>query len=462
MAIKHKYLVLNISRANQRPRQYVLSKGKRYTVGQSGSNNLILYGTEYPKQHVLFEQLNGTYILNVKPFVQGEIVLDSSRLNIADLIKYDILPRRGDSYLIKLSPQKQGYVKVGDTKIDFSFQYVTPKASTVPLKSPVFSWTRATIKGLASDLLFKSIFLALLTINILVLYALKDYKIKEKKEIDITKVPQRLAKFIPKPPEQLLDQGSLNMAANVASTETSKSKDKNSNGKNSGRSKRSNGGRRRGTGRRGNPAASKGLLAIIGGEGASAAKSGSIIDALVDKGLVADLNSMIGGGTNLVTGKSNTKDEIDPLDQLIGTGGSGGIDDIISALDNTETAVPSVTLKKRTKIDLIKPQATQGQSEAVGDRSEESVFAKVNARQGQITYIYNKYLKIKPTLRGKVTIEFVIAANGTVKSARVVESTLHYPPMERELLAFIKRLKFEPIAFGDVTFVFPFQFAKPN
>ncbi|RME30008.1 energy transducer TonB [Candidatus Parcubacteria bacterium] len=460
MAEKSKYLVLNISRNDQPPKQFVLTKGKRFTVGQSGNNNVILYGTEYPKQHVLFEQLNSTYVLNVKPFIKGEVSLNNSKLDISDLIRHDILPRRGDSFLIKLSPQKEGYVKVGDTKIDFSFQYIVPQKRTIPAKSPVYSWTRATIKSLGSDLLFKGIFLTLLLANILILYALKDYRVKEKKEIDITKVPQRLARFIPKPPDEILSQGTSELAANISDSEAEQKSDK----KESGNSKSSNqrgSSRRRGSGR-GNPVASKGLLGIIGGTGQASAKSGSIIDALVDKGLVADLNNILGGGTNLKVGKNNTKDAEDPLDQLIGTGGSGGIDDILASLDNTESAVPTVTLKKQTKIDIVKPQATQGKTEAVGDRSEESVFAKVNARQGQITYIYNKYLKIKPTLRGKVTIEFVIAANGTVKSARVIESTLNYPPMERELVALIKRLKFEPIAFGDVTFVFPFQFARVN
>lgn len=460
MAEKNKYLVLNISRNNQPPKQYVLTKGKQFTVGQSGSNNIILYGTEYPKQHVLFEQLNSTYVLNVKPFIKGEVSLDDSKLSISELIRHDILPRRGDSYLIKLSPQKQGFVKVGDTKIDFSFQYIVPQKRTIPAKSPVYSWTRATIKSLGSDLLFKAIFLTLLTLNILVLYALKDYQVKEKKEIDIAKVPQRLAKFIPKPPDELLNQSSSELAANISGTESEQKNDKKESS-NSQKSNRSGSSRRRGSGR-GNPVASKGLLGIIGGTGTANAKPSTIIDALVDKGLVADLNNIIGGGTNLKVGKNNTKDAEDPLDQLIGTGGSGGIDDILASLDNTESAVPSVKLKKETKIDIVKPRATAGEAEAVGDRSEESVFAKVNARQGQITYIYNKYLKIKPTLRGKVTIEFVIAANGTVKSARVIESTLNYPPMERELVALIKRLKFEPIAFGDVTFVFPFQFARMN
>jgi TonB family protein len=330
----------------------------------------------------------------------------------------------------------------------------------VPVKSPVFSWTRATLKSLGSDLLFKGIFLFLLTINILILYGLKDYQVKERKDIDIEKVPERLARFIPKPPEEIFNEGASNIAANASSSD-SENKSESNKSKNSKKSG-SRGNRKRSS-RAGNLAASKGLLGIIGGTGTSAAgKTGSIIDALVDKGIVADLNSILGGGTNLKVGNGKTKDASDPLDQLIGGGGGGGgIDDILANLD-ADPIVPKVNLKKKTVIDLVKPRATSGTTEAVGYRSEESVFETVNARQGQITYIYNKYLKIKPTLRGKVSIEFTIAASGKVTSARILESTLNYPPMERELLSFVKRLKFRPIDSGSVTFVFPFQFAKLN
>ena len=454
MTARYKTLVLNIIRSNH-VRKVYLKGGGQFTVGQSGDNDLILYGTEYPKKHTLFYQKSGVYQLNVKPFINGEVTLNSSSLKISDLLQHDILPQKGDSYFIRLSPDKQGFVTVGDTKIEFSFQYIE-RTATRTIKSPVYSWTRATIKSLGSDLLFKIIFLTLFTFNAFVIYALKDYEVNIEKKMNIEKMPERLAKFIIKPPEVLTDSGTNALTADTESADSNEKSNKEKNKKSSS-NRQGNRKGRRGSGR-GNPAASAGLLGLIGGSGSSS-KTSSIVDALVDKGLVADLENILGGGTNLKVSKNGTKDKVDPLDQLIGTGGSGGIDDW---LNDMEEDVPQVTLKKKAKVDLIRPKEMRGSSEALGYRSEQSIMDVVLSRRGRITYIYNKYLKRNPNLRGKVSIEFTIAANGFVINARIIESTINHPQLERELLALVKRLKFDPIPSGNVTTIFPFQFSKVN
>ncbi|OQX96241.1 hypothetical protein B6I21_01450 [candidate division KSB1 bacterium 4572_119] len=453
MTDRYKPLVLNISRSKQK-KTFVVPKGGHFSVGQNGNNDLILYGTEYPKRHTLFYQKNGNYLINVKPFINGEIKLDSSTLQIGELVKHDILPQQGDSYLIKLSQNKQGFVTVGDTRIDFSFQYIERKIPVV-VKTPVYSWTRATFKNLGSDILFKLIFLLLFSANALLIYSFKDYKVNIKKEIDLEKMPERLAKFIAKPPEELLAEESSSTSSNMETGETTEktTKDKN---KSSG-NKSSNNRTRRGS-RRGNPAASSGLLGLIGGTGTNE-KSSSIVDALVDKGLVADLESILGGGSNLKVGKNGNKDKTDPLDQLIGTGGSGGIDDWLTDM---EEDVPQVALKKRAKVDLIKPQKVTGSTEALGYRSEQSIMNVVLSRRGRIEYLYEKYLKRNPNLRGKISIEFTIAANGFVTNAKIIDSSINHPQLQRELLSFVRRLKFDAIPSGSVTTVFPFQFSKVN
>ncbi len=454
MAKRNKSLVLNVTRAKQ-SRQFILNRGGKFTVGQSGNNDLILYGTEYPKRHTLIVQKNGSFQINIKPFINGEITLDRSTLRIDDLVRHDILPHNNNSFFLKLSQNKAGFLTVGDTRIDFSFQEVQRIKPTLVLKSPEYSWTRATIKSLYSDLLFKFIFLIIFALNVLLIYSLKDYTVNIKKKFDIERMPERLARFIIKPPEELFaEEGSATGAnlENAGNAEKSSNKKKNSSSDRSG-----NKSRRRGSGR-GNPAASTGLLGLIGGTGSSSNAS-SIVEALVDKGLITQLDNILGGGTNLKVGKNGTKDKTDPLDQLIGTGGSGGIDDFLNDMDD---AAPQVTLKKRAKVDLVKPQKVSGSSEALGYRTEQSITNVVLAKRGQIQYTYEKYLKRNPNLRGKISIEFTIAANGFVKSARIVDSTINHPQLKRELLALVKRMKFEAIPSGDVTTVFPFLFSKLN
>lgn len=454
MAQSYRQLVLNIMQGGK-ARQFVIQKDRDFTIGQRRDNDLTLMGQKLPKRHTLISQKNGIYLINVRPFIDGNISLNDSTLRIRDLIQHQVLPRSGENLVLKLTPEMHGFLTICDVKIEFEFKQVQVKPKIV-YNTSVFSWQRAVLRGLVSDLLFKTIFLILFILNVLIIYAFKDYEVNIEKKFDIEKMPERLAQFIIKPPEEIFEVDTKTLTGTMEDIEErqkAESKEK----QNSSNKKR---GRRQRSGKpRGNPAASAGLLGLIAGTGSSG-KSSSIVDALVDKGLVADLNNIVDAGTNLkVTKGGNNKDDIDPLDQLIGTGGSGGIDDFLSALEDD---VPQVTLTKKAKVDLVKPSKMTGSKEALGQRTEQSIWNVVSARQGRIKYLYEKYLKRNPNLRGKVTIEFTIAANGFVMEARIIESTINNPDLEGELLALVRRLKFDPIPSGNVTTVFPFVFSKIN
>lgn len=452
----YKQLVLNVHQSGQ-VRQFVIRNGEKFTIGRRADNNLTIVDQRYPNQYELISQRNGTLHLNACSFIDGEIATDSSRLLIRDLMLQDVLPRKGDTHFIKLTSTMQGFVNVGDTKIEFSFKTIKPQQPIIPPSYlDAFSWSRATVKNLTQDLPFKLIFIILFLINVLILYAFKDYVAPNGAKADVAKITERLARFITRPTKEMIALENNTISSVLEPTESSDESKANSNKPPSqkDREKRGNAGAKRG-----NPAASAGLLGLIAGTGSSG-KSSSIVDALVDKGLVADLNKIVGGGSNLkVTNGGENKDAIDPLDQLIGTGGSGGIDDFLSSLEDD---VPQVELKKQAKVDLVKPSKMSGSKEALGQRSEQSIWNVVSSRQGRIQYLYEKYLKTNPNLRGKITIEFTIAANGFVSEARMIESTINHPELEQELLALVRRLKFDPIPSGNVTTVFPFVFSKLN
>ncbi len=447
-------LVLHIHHAGKVD-QRVIQEGDQFTIGQRPDNDLTLYGQDYPKKHILFIKRDGYYHLNVPKFVDGgEIRAGDSVLNILDLMVHGILSNNNnDSYPIKLSPNKRGFLAIGKTRIDFLFEQRRIVREVVPPFAG-FSPLHVTINNLKSDLTFKLIFLVLLLLNLSVLYSFKDYVVKETNG-DIEKVEQRFTRFMLKLPQEVesVDDRAFDIAASgETSAESNASKNQtNRSGTRTGTGQRRSGG--------GNPAARAGLLGLIASIGTGESSTGtSVVDALVNRGLVADLNNIVGGGTNLkVTNGGNNKDALDPLDQLIGTGGSGGIDDFLSAIEDD---VPQVELKKQAKVDLVKPSKITGSKAAMGQRTEQSIWSVVSTRQGAIKYLYEKYLKRNPNLRGKVTVEFTIAANGFVTDTRVIESTIDNPEFERELVALVKRLKFDPIPTGNLTTVFPFVFSK--
>lgn len=455
MAQSSKQLVLNVVHAGK-ARQAVVRKDGTFTIGQRGDNDLILFGEHYPKRHTLISQKNGAYHIRIRPFVDGNISTNDSTIRLRDLIQHGILPKSGEDFILRLTPQNRGFLSIGDVKIEFKFMQVSVKAPVV-FDTSAFSWQRAVLKSFTSDLMFKAIFLILFILNALILYAFKDYTVNIKAKFDIEKMPERLARFIIKPPEEIIEVDTR-MTSNAIENSEQQQKSENKDSQKT-QNKTTNRKRPGSNNRRGNPAASAGLLGLLAGTGSSG-KSSSIVDALVDKGLVADLNNIVGGGTNLkVTKGGDNKDDIDPLDQLIGTGGSGGIDDFLSALEDD---VPQVELKKQAKVDLVKPSKMSGSKEALGQRTEQSIWSVVSSRQGRIKYLYDKHLKRNPNLRGKITVEFTIAANGFVSEARIIESTINHPQLEQELLALVRRLKFDPIPSGNVTTVFPFVFTKLN
>lgn len=449
----HKQLVLNVHQLGQ-VRQFVIRKDEKFTIGHQLDNDLRLQDKRYPKRYELISQTNGNFYLNVCSFVDGEISTENSKLKIRDLMRQDMLPKRGGIYYIKLTPNLRGTVKIGDVKINFLFKAIkVPQLVLPPSMMAVYSWRRATLKSLTQDLPFKFIFLIIFLINVLILHSFKDYVAPNGTKANIAKITERLARFITRPTKEMIALENNTLSSMMETTESTGDSKVNANKSSSQKSReRGNSGAKRG-----NPAASAGLLGLIAGTGSSDNAS-SIVDALVNKGLVADLNKIVSGGSNLkVTNGGDNKDALDPLDQLIGTGGSGGIDDFLSSLEDD---VPQVELKKHAQVNLVKPSKITGSKEAMGQRTEQSIWSIVSTRQGAIKYLYEKYLKRNPNLRGKVTIEFTIGANGFVVNSRIIESTVNNPDFERELVSLVKRLKFDPIPSGNVTTVFPFVFSK--
>lgn len=445
-------LILRIHQADKVD-QKAISEKDTFTIGQRPDNDLTLFGQEYPKSHTLIAKRDGYYQLYLPQYLNdGEIRENDSTLKLKQLMSHGILPMENNNYVIRLSPQKQGFLTFGETRIDFLFdrrkivRYVIPEFEG-------FSWVNVTIKSLFSDLLFKSIFLTLIILNFLILYLFKDYEIKVEEKIDTKKIQQRFAKFILKTPEEIMAENTRALTTDMTTGADKTNSEKSNTNKPAARRPGREGGAKRG-----NPAATAGLLGLIGGTG-TGSKASSVVDALVDRGLVTELNNILGGGTNLKVGGQKTKNGIDPLDQLIGTGGSGGIDDFLASMDD---GAEEVTLQRQVRVNLAKPTKTSGDAEAIGYRTEQSVMSMVNSKMGRITWLYEKYLKQQPNLTGKLTIEFTIAANGFVSDVRMIESTLNHPEMEREIISLIKRLKFEPIPSGSFTVVFPFHFKKIN
>ena len=78
-----------------------------------------------------------------------------------------------------------------------------------------------------------------------------------------------------------------------------------------------------------------------------------------------------------------------------------------------------------------------------------------------LKYLYDRELKQRPSLHGKMTVEFVVTGPGDVSEVRMVSSALGHPGLETAILGRIRGWRF-PSKPGDATRVtFPFDFVAP-
>jgi TonB family protein len=103
-----------------------------------------------------------------------------------------------------------------------------------------------------------------------------------------------------------------------------------------------------------------------------------------------------------------------------------------------------------------------GGAGAGGSRTLSEIRDVVASYIAGLKYLYDRELKSRPSLHGKVTVEFVVTAPGGVESVRLVSSGLGHPSLENAIVGRIRGWKF-PAKPGDPTRVtFPFDFVPPT
>lgn len=140
-------------------------------------------------------------------------------------------------------------------------------------------------------------------------------------------------------------------------------------------------------------------------------------------------------------------------------GGSGGADDLIGSLMGGDAG--GLGLKKRGSLKIASPQFTKGGS-LTGSRSKARVMRVIMQNLAAIRYAYNRRLREKPGLKGRITVKFAIDEFGKVIFCQVISSTMGDPELEKKVVEKIKRWVFEKIDKpGDVTeIVYPFIFSQ--
>ncbi|MBL8028814.1 MAG: TonB family protein [Fibrobacteres bacterium] len=209
----------------------------------------------------------------------------------------------------------------------------------------------------------------------------------------------------------------------------------------------------------------KGLLAIISGKARAGSMAGA---AVMTSSLAGDLDDVLQnigglktagaagvGRMGLSGGKFN--------DGYAGSGGgAGGLDDLLGSLAGGSASGGNVgSLTKRATVELPTTKDFMSQGDGLAGRSPEEIYRVVMQHIGGLRAEYNKRLRDKPNLRGKVTIRFTIDPSGKVAKSEVVSSTMGDKLLEMSIASRVKAWRFDACGkCGMATVTYPFAFSQ--
>ena len=94
-----------------------------------------------------------------------------------------------------------------------------------------------------------------------------------------------------------------------------------------------------------------------------------------------------------------------------------------------------------------------------GGRADlESITREIRARRKAIAACYERALKARPTLAGKLVVRFTITAAGTISTVDIDDDTLGAPEVGACVRAIVQRWRFAPPTEAPVELSFPFVF----
>ncbi len=432
----------------------ILHSKEKFYIGHHSDNDWVVQNEHFSNRQLLFHCDGQKCLLYLTPHMKGEICRGPSRLGLYDLCAQEILPRRGQFYSLTILPGSHGFVDVGDTTIDFAFGEIS---STPPIQVD-YRWWDDVKNSLSRDLFFKVVLVLLLAFEIIFSIRVHDMKFPPRQPMKVDKIPQRVARFVSRPtPPPTAVTSAEGEGANSKSSESSAKASRNE-GERSGEPLR-----------RSTPSVGgMGLLGILGGSG-EAEKSGAAVDFLIDRGLVQEMDELLGRknlikgpglgrGSGSGVGHGSGSGSGDVIGDLQALGLSGKVDDLLSGVKGVE----SVSMQKQGQVNIQVAGQIRGSEAARIKRSAESVMGVIQAQQARMMYVYNKYLRTDIELRGKISLDITIEADGSVSKVVVVETTINNQDFIRELLSIFRRLRFDPIQEGSVTVNLPLVFNRPE
>lgn len=99
-----------------------------------------------------------------------------------------------------------------------------------------------------------------------------------------------------------------------------------------------------------------------------------------------------------------------------------------------------------------------GNGGSLGARSREEIEMVFDQNKGVIYALYNRALRVDPSLQGKLVLELTIQPNGKVTACRVISSEFDAPEFQQQLVQRVLLFRFEDRDVAPVTTTKPIDF----
>jgi TonB family protein len=184
-------------------------------------------------------------------------------------------------------------------------------------------------------------------------------------------------------------------------------------------------------------------------EDLAALADSNVLDKVADsRPLTASVGSAARNERSMITSKVGTASSgISTANMSRNTGGSG------LAGRNT-TAIESPVASVGRSGGGARRTGTSGKA----SRSREEIELVFDRNKGAIFALYNRALRIDPTLEGKLVLRLTIAPSGEVTFCEIVSSELNDPELERKLVQRVKLFRFEARDVEAITTTKPIDF----
>ncbi len=184
-------------------------------------------------------------------------------------------------------------------------------------------------------------------------------------------------------------------------------------------------------------------------EDLAALADSNVLDKVADsRPLSASVGSAVRNERSMITSKAGTASSgISTANMSRNTGGSGLAGRSTTAIDSPVGSVGQSGGGARRTGTSGKASRSREEIELVFDRNKGAIFA-----------LYNRALRLDPTLEGKLVLRLTIAPSGEVTFCEIVSSELGDPELERKLVQRVKLFRFEARDVEAITTTKPIDF----